>query len=134
MMMPSPPLWPARAHSSMPWIRYGRQVQISEPNTSEPLHSSCTRQVILVVWSGSLLEELPAPVFLWRFEALRQAGQIPDRVDRNFDHGDTAVLVHDFAVQLEPAGLDRGLQFGQIEAGARDGNARTDVDTLGDLA
>ena len=28
--------------------RYGRQVQISEPNTSEPLHSSWMRQAILV--------------------------------------------------------------------------------------
>ena len=84
--------------------------------------------------AGGLLEQLPAQVFLRCCEALRQSGQIPDRVDRNLDHGDAAVLVHDVAILLEPSGLDRGLQFGQIEAGARDGNARTDVDTLGDLA
>ena len=32
-------------HSSIACVRYGRQVQMSEPNTSEPLHSSCTRAV-----------------------------------------------------------------------------------------
>ena len=42
--------------------------------------------------------------------------------------------MHDFAILLEPSGFDRGLQLGQIETGARDGNARTDVDALSDLA
>ena len=41
--------------------------------------------------------------------------------------------MHDLAVLLEPSGFDRRLQFGQIETGARDGNARTDVDAFGDL-
>ena len=40
-----PPFWAVRMHSSMPWMRYGRHVQMSDPNTSLPLHSSCTRTV-----------------------------------------------------------------------------------------
>mmetsp|Transcript_50414 Transcript_50414/g.109268 ORF Transcript_50414/g.109268 Transcript_50414/m.109268 type:complete len:216 (+) Transcript_50414:1141-1788(+) len=44
-MMPAPPACAARTHSSMPCRRYGLQVQMSEPKTSEPLHSSCTRTV-----------------------------------------------------------------------------------------
>ena len=81
-----------------------------------------------------LLEQLPAQIVLGGGEALRQAGQIPDRVDRNLDHGDAAILVHDLAILLEPSGFDRGLQFGQIETGACDGDTRTDVDALSDLA
>ena len=41
--------------------------------------------------------------------------------------------MHDLAVLLEPSGFDRRLQFGQINASARDGNTRTDVDAIGDL-
>jgi hypothetical protein len=84
--------------------------------------------------AGGLLEQLPAQIVLGGCEALGQARQIPHRVDRDLDHGDAAVLVHELAVMLEPSGFDRGLQFGQIETGAGDGDARTDVDALGDLA
>jgi hypothetical protein len=42
--------------------------------------------------------------------------------------------MHDLAILLEPSGFDRCLQFGQIKAGACDGNTRTDVDAFGDLA
>ena len=83
--------------------------------------------------AGGLFEQLPAQIVLGGREALRQARQIPYRVDRDLDHGDAAVLVHDLAVMLEPAGFDRRLQFGQIETRARDGDARTDVDAFGDL-
>ena len=31
------PFWAVRIHSSMAYVRYGLQVQISEPKTSEPL-------------------------------------------------------------------------------------------------
>ena len=84
--------------------------------------------------AGGLLEQLPAQIVLGGFEARRQAGQVPDRVDRNLDHGDASIRMHDLAILLEPSGFDRGLQLGQIEAGARDGNTRADVDALGDLA
>ena len=107
---------------------------MSEPNTSEPLHSSCTRQVILVRWSGSLvdvaeqidrdaadrrqehlqvgprhqlgkhagglLEQCAAQIVLGGAEALGDARQVPDRIDRDLDHRDAAVLVHDLAVVL----------------------------------
>lgn len=46
------PCCAVRMHSSMAWARYGRQVQMSEPNTSEPLHSSCTRTVRGIDSSG----------------------------------------------------------------------------------
>ena len=32
-------------HSSIACAKYGRHVQMSDPNTSLPLHSSCTRTV-----------------------------------------------------------------------------------------
>ena len=67
-------------------------------------------------------------------EALGDAGQIPDRIDRDLDHRDAAVLVHDLAVGLQPPGRDRRLHLGQVEPRARDGDARADVDALGDLA
>ena len=84
--------------------------------------------------AGGLLEQLPAQIGLGGAEARGDAGQIPDRIDRDLDHGDAAVLVHDLAVVLEPSGCDRGLQFGQVEPRAGDRDARTDVDAFGDLA
>mmetsp|Transcript_31646 Transcript_31646/g.95651 ORF Transcript_31646/g.95651 Transcript_31646/m.95651 type:complete len:245 (-) Transcript_31646:807-1541(-) len=43
--MPAPPLCAILMHSSIAWVRYGLQVQMSEPKTSLPLHSSWTRTV-----------------------------------------------------------------------------------------
>ena len=43
-----------RMHSSIACVRYGRQVQMSEPKTSEPLHSSCTRAVSVTVGIGEV--------------------------------------------------------------------------------
>ena len=83
--------------------------------------------------AGGLLEQLPAQIVFGGGEALRHARQIPHRIDRDLDHGDAAVLVNDLAVVLEPPGLDRRLQFGQIETRARDGDARADVDAFGDF-
>ena len=84
--------------------------------------------------AAGLLEQRPAQIVLGGREALRHARQIPHRIDRDLDHGDAAVLVHHLAVVPEPARRDGGLQFGQIEAGAGDGDAGPDVDAFGDLA
>ena len=46
--------------------------------------------------------------------------------------GKLSAFVHDLAILLQPSGFDRSLQFGQVEAGARDGDARADVDALGE--
>mmetsp|Transcript_19902 Transcript_19902/g.50343 ORF Transcript_19902/g.50343 Transcript_19902/m.50343 type:complete len:244 (+) Transcript_19902:759-1490(+) len=51
-MRPAPPCCAASTHSSMPCTRYGRHVQMSEPKTSEPLHSSCTRTARGLLGSG----------------------------------------------------------------------------------
>ena len=80
-----------------------------------------------------LFEQLPAQIVFGGRKALGQARQIPYRVDRDFDHRDASVLVYELAVMLEPAGFDCRLQFGQIETGAGNGNARTDVDAFGDF-
>lgn len=40
---PLPPFCASLTASSTPKMRYGRHVQISDPKTSDPLHSSCTR-------------------------------------------------------------------------------------------
>jgi hypothetical protein len=60
-------------------------------------------------------EQLPAQIVLGGCKARRQARQIPDRVDRNLDHGDASVLMHDLAILLESSGFDRRLQFRQVE-------------------
>ena len=99
---------------------------MSEPNTSEPLHSSCTRQVKrarrvgdrgriaedverdaadrrqedrqvrprhqLGIHAAGLLEQSAAQLVLADAEALGDAGQIPDRIDRRLGHGDIAAL------------------------------------------
>ena len=83
--------------------------------------------------AGGLFEQLPAQVVFGGGEALGQSRQIPDRIDRNLDHGHAAVLVYDVAVMLQPAGCDGRLQFGKIEARAGDGDAWADVDAFGDL-
>ena len=43
--VPVPPRCAVLMHSSMACVRYGRHVQMSLPNTSEPLHSSWTLTV-----------------------------------------------------------------------------------------
>ncbi len=83
--------------------------------------------------AGGLLEQLPAQVVFGGGEARRKSRQIPHRVDRDLDDRNTSALVNDFAVALEPARRDRGLQFRQIEARARDGDGRADVCAFGDL-
>ena len=98
---------------------------MSEPNTSEPLHSSCTRQVMrasrigearhvaehvdrdaadrrqehvqvgprheLREHAAGLLEQRAAQLVSLDVEALRDAGQIPDRIDRDLGDRDVAV-------------------------------------------
>ena len=54
-MTPVPPACALRTQTSMPCARYGRHVQMSEPNTSEPLHSSCTRHASGTDGSDTLL-------------------------------------------------------------------------------
>src|SRR6516225_5850234 len=83
--------------------------------------------------AGGLFEQLPAQIVFGGREPLRQARQIPDRVDRDLDHRDAAALVDHFVIMLEPPGFDRRLQLGEIKAGARDRDARADVDAFGDL-
>jgi hypothetical protein len=43
MTTPLPPFWASLTASSMPKMRYGLHVQISEQKTSLPLHSSWMR-------------------------------------------------------------------------------------------
>mmetsp|Transcript_61963 Transcript_61963/g.202094 ORF Transcript_61963/g.202094 Transcript_61963/m.202094 type:complete len:250 (-) Transcript_61963:2336-3085(-) len=50
--IPVPPFCAVLMHSSIACVKYGLHVQISEPNTSLPLHSSCTRQVSSTDSSG----------------------------------------------------------------------------------
>ncbi len=83
--------------------------------------------------AGGLLEQLPAQVVFGGGEARGKSRQIPHRVDRDLDDGDASARLNDFAVMLQPAGCERGLQFRQIEARAGDGDARADIDALGDL-
>ena len=75
--------------------------------------------------AGGLFEQLPAQIVLAGGKAFGEARQVPNRIDRNLDHRYAAVLVHDLAVMLQASGCDGRLQFGQIEARAGNGDART---------
>src|SRR5580692_594202 len=81
-----------------------------------------------------LLEQLPAQIVFGGRKPLRQTRKVPHRVDGDLDDGNAAVLVNDFAVVLQPSGVDRRPELRQIEAGAGDRDARPDVDSLGDFA
>src|SRR5580704_12356920 len=83
--------------------------------------------------AGGLLEQRAAQIPLGRAEAMRDAGQVPHRIDGDFDHRNAAVLVDDIAVIDEASRGKRALHFRQIEAGAGDGDGRTDVDAFGDF-
>jgi len=80
-----------------------------------------------------LFEELPAQIVFRGRKALRHTRQIPNRIDRNLDHRYAAVLMHDLAVMLQTSGCDCRLQFGEIEARAGNGDARTYIDAFGNF-
>ena len=61
------------------------------------------------------------------------AGQIPDRIDRDLDHRQAAVGVHGIAVGLEPPGGQRVAHLDQVEPRPGDGDGRADVEAFGDL-
>ena len=83
--------------------------------------------------AGGLLEQLPAQIVFGGCKPLRETREVPHRVDGDLDHRHAAVLVNDFAVVLQPSGIDGRFEFRQIEAGAGDRDARPDVDSLGDF-
>ncbi len=83
--------------------------------------------------AGGLLEQGAAQVRFGGAEALGDAGQIPDRIDRDLGHRHAAVVVHELAVGLEPAGADRVLHLRQVEPRLGDGDGRADVEAFGDL-
>ena len=58
---------------------------------------------------------------------------MPDRIDGDLDDRQTAVRLHHRAVDGEPPASERLLELGQIEAGARHGDAWSDVDAFGYL-
>ena len=60
-------------------------------------------------------------------------GRYQTGIDRDLDHGNAAVLVNEFAVVLQPSGIDRGLDLGEIEARTGDRDARANIDSLGDF-
>ena len=110
---------------------------MSEPNTSEPLHSSCTRAVSVIAGIGQIvriaedvdglaadrrqehlevaardqlgvhaagfLEQRPAQVGLGAAEALGDAGQVPDRLDRGLGDHRRAAREQHAAVGVQPA-------------------------------
>ena len=83
--------------------------------------------------SRRLLEQIAAKLRLGGAESLRDAGQIPDRVDRDLDDGKTAVGMDGVAVRLQPPGRQRVAHLDQVESRARDCNRRADVEPLRDL-
>ena len=55
--------------------------------------------------AAGLLEQRAPQLRLGGAEALGDAGQVPDRIDRDLDHRHAAVVVHDLAVGRQPSGL-----------------------------
>ena len=84
--------------------------------------------------AASLLEQCPAQIGFTAGETARDAGQVPDRVDGDLDHGETAILVYDVAVGDEPLGVERSPDLGQVEARAGNRDGRADIDAFGQLA
>ena len=141
---------------------------MSEPKTSEPLHSSCTRTVSGLVAIGDrgdvaehvqrhaadrrqehveiaarhqlgehaagVLEQRAAQVGLGAAEAPRDAGQVPDRLDRGLDDDDVAGRAQHRAVGLQPPGAHRVGQLGQPDVGLGDRDRRLDVVALLEVA
>ena len=138
---------------------------MSEPNTSEPLHSSCTRQVRVRLAVGDrrwiaedverdaadrrqehrqigprhqfrihaagLLEQSVAQFVFADVEALGDAGQIPDRIDRGLGDRDIAAVAHDVAVDLRRPAASGEFRNGEPRLGNGDG--RADIEAFGDL-
>jgi hypothetical protein len=84
------------------------------------------------IHAAGLLEQRAAQVVLAGAEALGDARQMPDRVDRDLGDADVAGFVQDVAVGREPVCRHRGLDFGQIEPRLGDGDGRADIDALAD--
>ena len=83
--------------------------------------------------AGGLLEQAPPQRILGGAEALRDAGQIPHRIDRDLDHRHAAVGVDGIAVGLQPPGSQRIAHLDQVEPRPGDRDARADVEAFGDL-
>ena len=83
--------------------------------------------------AGGLLEQRAAQLGLAGRKALRKAGQVPDRIDRDLHHRDAAIGMHDLAVGAQSLGRERLADFGQVEPCARHRDARADIDALGNV-
>jgi len=77
--------------------------------------------------AGGLLEQSAPEIGFGRAEARRHARQVPDRIDRDLDHGQAAIVVDMASVRLEPAQADRVPHLDEVEPGAGDRDGRTDV-------
>src|SRR6185295_17143109 len=87
----------------------------------------------LGIHACGLLKQRPAQAHLVRSETLCNPGQIPDRVDGDFDYRDVAVLVHDVPVAAQSAGGKRSPDLVQIEPGPGDCDCRPHVQSFADL-
>ncbi len=76
--------------------------------------------------AGLLVQTVPQSVFV-DAEALGDARQIPDRIDRRLDHADAAGLADDLAIDRDAAGDDGLADFRHVDVGAGDRDRRTDV-------
>ena len=82
---------------------------------------------------AGLLEQHAAQRGLGGAKALRNAGQIPDRIDGNLHDSDGAALVHDAVVALQSAGCERGLNLSEVEPRPGHRNGGTNINARRNL-
>ena len=64
---------------------------------------------------------------------LRNARQIPDRIDGDLHDSDGATLVHDMVVALQSAGCERGLNLGEVKSRLGHCNRGTNINARRNL-
>ena len=113
-------------------VRVGQVARVAEdvdrlPADRRQEHLQVASRDQFRVHAPGLLEQGAAQVGLGAAEAAGHFGQKPDRLDRGFGHHRGAAGGQEFAVGLEPAGLQRLDHLRQDHVRLRDRDGRADV-------
>ncbi len=87
----------------------------------------------LRIHAAGLLEQRAAQRVFLHAETFRDAGQIPDRLDRRLGDRDLAGVLHDRAVDFQPSGRNSLIQLRNGQPCLGDRDAWADVGAFGDL-
>ncbi len=87
----------------------------------------------LRIHAAGVLVQARAQLGLADAEAPRDAGQVPDRIDRGLHHAHDAVRQNDVTVGADAAGIEGGADLRHVDMGARHRDGRADVDAAREL-